>query len=180
MTFHSFLATGILGIGMLCAPVLAEEHPEQMHIHDAYARISGAGGASGAIFFMVHNNTEVDDRLLAATTGAAMRAELHGNVEDANGMMSMVAVEGGLALPRGEMLELGRGGEHIMLMGLTRPLRDGDMIALTLTFEVAGDIMIEVPVDNARKPGEGGHDDGAMHHDGMDHDAMMGDAAAKE
>ncbi len=180
MTLRPLLAAFVLSLGALCAPVVAEEHPAGMHIHDIYARTSAAGGGSGAIFFMVHNNSEVDDRLVAAKTDAAERAELHSSVEDASGMMTMVAVEDGLAVPAGEMLELGRGGDHIMLLGLTKPFQEGDTMALTLTFEVAGDITIEVPVDNARKPGAGGHDHGAMHHEGMDHDAMMGDDAAED
>jgi copper(I)-binding protein len=43
-----------------------------------------------------------------------------------------------------------RGGDHIMLMGLTRAFKDGDMIHLTLTFEHAGVVDVDVPVDNAR------------------------------
>ena len=41
-----------------------------------------------------------------------------------------------------------------MLMGLTRPLKQGDVITLTLTFEHEGAVQVEAPVDNARKPGE--------------------------
>jgi periplasmic copper chaperone A len=148
-----------------------DDHPEAMHVHDAYARVAKAGGGSGAVFFLVHNNTAVDDRLISVTTDAAARAELHTTSEDANGVMSMGAMEDGLPLAAGEAAELTRGGDHVMLMGLTRPLADGDVIALTLTFEQAGDVVIEVPIDNARKPGAGGHDHDAMHHDGMDHGA---------
>jgi periplasmic copper chaperone A len=155
-------------------------HPEEMHVHDAYARVQGGEGGSGAVFFLMHNNTAVDDRLIGASTDVAERAELHSHSEDANGVMMMGEIEGGVPVAAGEAIEFARGGNHVMLLGLTRALADGDTIALTLTFEVAGDLTIDVPVDNARKPGEGMHDHGAMHHDGMDHDAMMGDGAAKE
>jgi copper(I)-binding protein len=40
-----------------------------------------------------------------------------------------------------------------MLMGLTREVADGDVIMLTLVFEKAGEVVIEAPVDNARKTG---------------------------
>jgi periplasmic copper chaperone A len=174
MTLRPFLAA--CAIAFCLAPIAAgaddlSAHPEGLHIHDAYARIQGGVGGSGAVFFMVHNNTETDDRLLAATTDAAERAELHTHSEDANGVMTMGEIEGGIALAAGDVIELARGGDHVMLMGLTRALKNGDTIALTLTFEVAGDITLDVPVDNARKPGEGAHDHDAMHHDGMDHGA---------
>lgn len=161
---------------LLAAPALAQEHPEEMHIHDVYARSNGSVGGSGAVFFMVHNNTATDDRLIAAASDVAEKVELHTHVEDANGVMQMVQIEGGISLPSGEMHELARGGDHVMLMGLTRALNDGDIIALTLTFENAGEVQIEATVDNARKPGEGGMD----HMDHSGHDMQHGDAAAGE
>lgn len=160
----------------LAAPVLAQEHPEGMHIHDVYARSNGAEGGSGAVFFMIHNNTDTDDRLIAAATEVAERAELHTHVESADGVMQMVQIEGGITLPAGEMHELARGGDHVMLMGLTRALKDGDSFPLVLTFEKAGEITVEATVDNARKPGEGGMD----HMDHSGHDMQHGDAAAGE
>ena len=138
----------------LAFPGLAQDHPEALHIHDAYARSSGGIDSSGAVFLVMHNNTGTDDRLLGARTDVAERAELHTHSEDANGVMSMGKIEGGIALPAGEMHELARGGDHLMLLGLTRDLKDGDVFTLTLIFEAAGEVTIEVPVNNARKPGQ--------------------------
>jgi periplasmic copper chaperone A len=163
MTLRPFLAACMLSLVGLGAPALADEHPGALHVHDAYARVQGGAGGSGAIYFMVHNNTETDDRLIAAKTDVAARAELHAHKEDANGVMTMGEIEGGIPLAAGDFIELARGGDHVMLFGLTRVLGDGDTLTLTLTFEVAGDMTLKVPVDNARKPGEGGHDHGAMH-----------------
>ena len=161
---------------MLAAPAFAQEHPEGLHIHDVYARSNGAVGGSGAVFFMIHNNTETDDRLIAVATDVAQKAELHTHVESADGVMQMVQIEGGIALPSGEMHELARGGDHVMLMGLTRALKDGDRFSLTLTVEKAVAVEIEATVDNARKPGEGGmmmdHDGMGDGHGGHDHGKM--------
>jgi len=64
----------------------------------------------------------------------------------------MLHVEEGFAVPAGETLMLARGGKHVMLMGLTAPLENGATVPLTLTFEKAGDITIDVVVDRDRKP----------------------------
>ncbi|NJM84404.1 MAG: copper chaperone PCu(A)C [Tabrizicola sp.] len=138
----------------LCSalPALAEEHPEKLHVHGAYLRVTGGAGGTGAVFFTIHNGTDQDDMLIGAATDAAARTELHTHVEDANGVMSMQKIEGGIALPSGDMAELARGGDHVMLMGLKAPLQDGDTISLTLTFEHAPAETIEVQVDNARTP----------------------------
>jgi copper(I)-binding protein len=42
-----------------------------------------------------------------------------------------------------------------MFLGLNQPLADGDIVSLTLTFETAGDVVVEVPVDLTRKPDHG-------------------------
>lgn len=147
----------------LALPAMAQEHPDGMHVHDVYARSNGAIGGSGAIFFMMHNNTETDDRLISAAAPVAEKVELHTHIEDENGVMQMREIEGGIALAAGDMHEMARGGDHVMLMGLTTELKDGDTFPLTLTFEQAGEVTVEAVVDNARKPGEG-----AMDHDGHD------------
>lgn len=130
-----------------------------IHVTDAYARTSAN---SGAIFLTIENHSAEEDRLLSVTTGAAQMAMLHTNVEDANGVMQMLEVEGGLPIPGHSTVALERGGAHVMLMGLAKPLAQGDSIAVTLTFARGEVIALDVPVDNDRKPE--GH--GAMDHSG--------------
>ena len=170
MTFRMTIAALAAALS-LCLPATAEEHPDGLHVHDVYARSMGQMGASGAIFFMMHNNTATDDRLIAATADVAERVELHTHKEDANGVMQMLEVKEGFPLAAGDMHALERGGDHVMLMGLTRELKDGDTFPLTLTFEQAGQITVEAVVDNARKPGQGMMDHSG--HGDMDHSNHM-------
>jgi periplasmic copper chaperone A len=51
-----------------------------------------------------------------------------------SGMMKMNAV-GRIALPANKTVELKPGGYHIMMMELAQPLKEGDTVPLTLTFE---------------------------------------------
>lgn len=166
MTFAALAAAFAFSL-----PATAQEHPEGMHVHDVYARSMGQVGASGAVFLMMHNNTATDDRLIGVTADVAERVELHTHKEDANGVMQMIHVEEGFPLAAGEMHELARGGDHVMLMGLTRELADGDTFPVTLIFEQAGEITVEAVVDNDRKPGEGMMDHSG--HGDMDHSQHM-------
>lgn len=138
----------------------AQEHPEAMHVHDAYARLSPM---SGAVFFMIHNTGATDDRLVAVGTDVSQKAGLHSHVEDANGVMTMSEIEGGVAVPAGAMHAFERGADHVMLMGLTADLEDGDVIPLTLIFESGAKIVLQVPVDNDRKAGDGMMQDHSGH-----------------
>jgi periplasmic copper chaperone A len=160
MNIFRLPALAVAALVSLSTPVLAHEG---IHVTGAYARVTPA---SAAVYFVIENHGPDEDRLLSVTTDAAAHTMLHANVEDANGVMQMLMIEGGIAVPgnTNHALEWG-GAEHLMLTGLTRDLTQGDVITLTLTFENEGAVVVEAPVDNARKPGEAAAPD----HDAMDH-----------
>lgn len=130
------------------SPVAAAAH-DGVHIDGAYARFL-PGAKSGAVFMTIENHSTADERLIAVATDVAEKADLHTSTISADGLAQMPPVDGGIAIPGGESHALERGGDHLMLMGLTRKVAGGDMITLTLTFEHAGVVVLEVPVDNAR------------------------------
>ncbi|MCF6317048.1 MAG: copper-binding protein [Marinosulfonomonas sp.] len=125
-------------------------------IKDPYSRAAGPNAKTGAAFFGIINHTGQDDRLIAASSDIAKRVELHTHIETADGIMQMREVKDGFPVEAGGMHMLARGGDHVMFMGLTRPMVQGEMVTVTLTFEVAGDIIVEIPVDLERKPAAGG------------------------
>lgn len=134
-------------------------------VEDPYARASRPNGPTGAAFMVLMNHGSEDDRLIAAATDAAERVEIHTHLEDANGVMRMIEVEDGIVIPAGATHELARGGDHVMFMGLTRAFNQGEAITVTLTFEKAGDVTLEIPIDNERKAkAHGGHGNHGEHH----------------
>ncbi|RCW88113.1 copper chaperone PCu(A)C [Paracoccus lutimaris] len=125
-------------------------------VHDGYAR--GANPKSGAAFMVIENAGTTACTLMGATSDAADKAELHTS-RDERGVMKMVAT-GPIEIGPGSSHELARGGDHVMLMGLKAPLKDGETVPLVLDFGDCGLIHIALPVDNQRKPGAAGADDG--------------------
>ncbi len=161
------LKSCILALSLSVAPLAALADEAKIMVMDPYARSSTPSAKSGAIFLELMNNGAAD-RLISASTPVARMTQLHTHQEDANGVMRMIHVEQGFEVPMHGSLKLARGGDHVMLMGLTAPLEDGDTIPLTLTFEKAGEVTVEVKIDQTRKPeAHGGHGDhGAAHGDG--------------
>ena len=148
-----------------------------VHINNPYARVMGGVGASGAVFFEIENHQDADDRLIAVTSDVADKVELHTHKEE-GGVMKMLAVLEGFAVPAGGMHALARGGDHVMLMGLKSELKNGDVVDLTLTFEKAGEVKVQATIDNDRKPAMGeGHDMGG--HDMSGH-KMDGEKAGHD
>ena len=123
-----------------CAPSLAG-----IVIKDPYTRATPAGADTGGAFATIVNSSKDADRLVSASSPAAKNAELHETVDD-SGVMKMEPRPEGWAIPAGSTLELKPGGKHIMLVGLTAPLEAGKKIRMTLNFEKAGAMTIDVPV----------------------------------
>ncbi len=125
-------------------------------VEDAYARSSGKSAKAGAAFMMIRNDSGQDDRLVGVTSDVAARVELHTHEVDENGVAKMMHVEEGFAIPAGEVHMLKRGGDHVMFMGLKQPFEQGATVPVTLIFEQAGEVTVEVPVDLERQD-QGGH-----------------------
>lgn len=135
-----------------------------VHIENPYARTMGGIGASGAVFLEITNHADVDERLLDAKSDVAEKVELHTHKDDGNGVMQMMHVPEGFAIPALGSHALQRGGDHVMLMGLKKELKDGDIVTITLVFEHAGEVVVEAPVDNARKAAAMDHSAHQMQH----------------
>ncbi|NOD62676.1 MULTISPECIES: copper chaperone PCu(A)C [unclassified Ruegeria] len=159
MSFKSNLLATLAAM-TLAVPVLADG---TISVDDAYARSSGKTAKAGAAFMMIQNQSDTDDRLIGVTSDAAARVELHTHKVDDNGVAKMVHVEEGFVIPAGETHMLKRGGDHVMFMGLTAPFEQDATVPVTLIFENAGEVEIEIPVDLERqdKGGHGSHDHGS-------------------
>jgi copper(I)-binding protein len=96
-----------------------------------------------------------DDRLVSVSSPAAGRIEIHESRMESN-MMIMRELKEGLALPAGQTVELKPGGNHIMLLAVTEPLKAGDSVPLTLTFASAPPVEITASVGQPALP-EAGH-----------------------
>ncbi|WP_417249350.1 copper chaperone PCu(A)C [Celeribacter sp.] len=174
MTFKTTLLAGLSALAF-ALPAVAE-----ITIEDAYARASGPSAKAGAAFFVIKNSGDADDQLIDAASDIAKRVELHTHKDMGDGVMKMMHVPEGFTIPAGGSHALKRGGDHVMFMGLNRSMNDGDVISVTLTFEDAGDITVEIPVDLQRTEEMSMEmDHGDMDHDhdhgDMDHDHDHGD-----
>ena len=149
------LCAVVLWSGM--AAVSAADTP--LSIENPWARAS-AGRAAGA-FLTIQNHGDGDDTLVAVQSKVAKDVQLHTTVKEGE-VMKMRPVNG-LAVPGHGEVKLQPGGNHIMLMGLSVPLKEGDILPLTLVFAKAGKVDVMIPVQKAGASGPmAGHDHGHM------------------
>lgn len=139
------MASVTLALALLAVPA-AVSAQVAVKADSAWARPTAAGQAVGGGYVRLVGGA-ASDRLVAARTDIAARVELHTMSMDGN-IMRMRQVDA-VAVPAGQTVELKPGGLHLMLMDLKAPLVAGSQFALTLQFEKAGDVKVDVQVRTA-------------------------------
>jgi periplasmic copper chaperone A len=93
----------------------------------------------------IWNAGRVPDRLVSASCACAQSVELHHMWMD-HGVMRMRVATGGIEIPAGETVKLTKDGDHLMLIGLKRPLKAGQRVKITLRFLHNGAATLGFPV----------------------------------
>ena len=112
-----------------------------------FARASAGPAKMGAAFMGVRNDGSTPDRLVTVSVSAdvAKKAEIHTHIMEGD-VAKMRRVDGGVEVPANGMVMMQPSGLHIMLMRLKTPLEEGETFMVTLTFEHAGEVTIEMPI----------------------------------
>lgn len=124
-------------------PRVAAAQAASVQVQQPWARATAGSGRTSAVYLTLLAQG-APDRLTGASTPVAGMAMLHESYED-HGVMRMRMLDG-LELPVGQAVMLKPGGMHIMLTGLKQHLAAGDKFPLTLTFEKAPTVTVNVPV----------------------------------
>lgn len=132
---------------VLCAGALAacgdDGDAPAVVIDNARARFTTTD--LGAVYFDVRV-TGAGDALVAASAEIADDAQLH-EIATVDGSAMMREVAGGIAIAPGGSVSLRPGGYHVMLLGVAEVPAPGETFALTLEFERAGRVTVDVAVE---------------------------------
>jgi copper(I)-binding protein len=141
------LATIFLLLAALARPALAHDYKlGDLEIGHPWARATAPSAPTGAGFLTITNRGTAPDRLVAVRTPIAEQAQIHEMKMDGD-VMRMRELDKGLDIPPGGTVALAPGGFHLMLIGLKKPLTKDTRVPLTLVFEKAGSIDVELAVE---------------------------------
>jgi len=148
-----FIATCVAFVAF--ASPLAAAHgyiKGNIEVRHPWTRATPPGAEVAAGYLEIRNTGKEPDRVIGASTPAAERVELHMTASE-KGVMKMREVTS-VEAPARKRQVLRPGGTHLMIVGLKKPFVKGQRIPLTLRFERAGDVHVEleVQVGGANKP----------------------------
>ncbi len=112
-----------------------------------------------AAYMTISNSGETADALVSASSPAFGSIELHVTVKDGD-VMKMQQIDE-LEVPAGETVALEPGGLHLMLFDSTKLHKAGDQFPLTLNFEEAGEMTVDVMVGKIEAADHGHHGHGS-------------------
>ncbi len=126
------LAAAVVAAGLIAGPAVAAEVP--VTVREAWLRPAAAGMSMTSGYMTLHNTSARPVRLRGANSPLARSVTLHRSVVT-NGVARMEALGDGLVIPAGGTAVFKPGGNHMMLDGLSHPLKVGDKVSMTLSFD---------------------------------------------
>jgi len=115
-----------------------------MAVSGAWARPSIGQTGSSALYFQIVNQGATGDALVGVDVPQAAAAQLHTSILNKD-VVQMRAV-GEVSLLPGIPVVFEPKANHVMLMGLTKPLQSGDHLSATLRFKIHAPVSIEALV----------------------------------
>lgn len=150
----TLFATSVMATDNVASPAVSTDgaivpNQEQvqgpLQVISAIARPSMTGSKHSAAYITLHNDSTSDITITGAVaTSVANHLELHTTTDEA-GVKKMVKVDK-LVVPAGGDLVMKKGGIHIMLMDIKKPLNAGDKFMLELRTSELGMSKVEVVV----------------------------------
>ena len=137
------IAACVLGT-LIAAPALAGSAAESVSANEPYVRMAPPGMTNTGAFMVLKNADDKDHKLVKAESPVAKVVELHTHINE-GGVMKMRPVKDIEIKAKGEAV-LKPGSLHVMLIGLKQDLKEGDNVAITLTFEDGSSKKVEAPV----------------------------------
>jgi copper(I)-binding protein len=131
----------------IVAPAAAHSHKKKNMeiVHPWTSEMREKEATTAQVFMTIRNSGRASDRLLSASTARAEKVELAAG--DANAEDGRAAA--GFTVHAGKALVLHPGGPHLLLAGVKKAFHAYDDFKMTLVFEKAGRVVIDVIVEES-------------------------------
>jgi periplasmic copper chaperone A len=128
---------------MFSAGVLAAA-ADNVSVQDPYVRLAPPNAPATGAFMVIKNNGDKDVKVLKADNPASKVTELHTHLNE-GGVMKMRQVPSIDIKAKGEAV-LKPGGLHVMMIDLKAPMKEGDVVPITLSFDDGSSKQVDAKV----------------------------------
>ncbi|WP_158809251.1 copper chaperone PCu(A)C [Beijerinckia sp. L45] len=130
----ALIALGSIGVATVGS---AADSGPWIVVKDPWLRATPNGAKVAGGYVTITNTGKTADMLVAASIAVAPTGEIH-TMSMENGVMHMGRLDHGLAIPPGATVTLKPGGDHLMFLDPTAPIKEGVSVIGSLTFAKAG------------------------------------------
>ncbi len=141
----TFIAKFIFALMLVTQFAIAAEEQATIRVNDPWVREAPPSATLTAAYMVIENTSSQEQTLVAATSPAFAKVEIHQTVKKEDGMMQMVPMPK-LAIPASGKVVLKPGDYHIMLIDRKQDLKEGDKVDLTLEFASGDKVVLSAPV----------------------------------
>jgi copper(I)-binding protein len=138
----------LLAAGAAALAAAGSHEPGKLSISHPWSRPTAAGMSMGVAYLTITNHGKSADTLIAASSPAAARVEMH-QTTLVDGMARMRPLRE-IPIAPGATVKIEPAGIHLMLVDLVAPLVAGQSVPLTLEFRAAGRISVQLAVESPR------------------------------
>lgn len=134
----------LLLCGLLCSAGVLAGAADQIVVQDPYIRLAPPNAPATGAFMVIKNTGDKDVKVVKADNPGSKLTELHTHLND-GGVMKMRPVSAIDIKAKGEAV-LKPGGMHIMMIDLKAPLKEGDVLPITLTLDDGSSKQVDAKV----------------------------------
>ncbi len=134
----------LLAAGLLCSLGALAGAADNVTVQDPYVRLAPPNAPATGAFMVIKNSGDKDVKVVKADNPASKVTELHNHIND-GGVMKMRPVAAIEVKAKGEAV-LKPGGLHVMLIDLKAPMKEGDSVPITLTFDDGSSKQVDAKV----------------------------------
>lgn len=134
----------LLALGLMFSAGVIAGAADQVSVQNPYVRLAPPNAPATGAFMVIKNGGDKDVKVLKADNPVSRVTELHTHLNE-GGVMKMRPVPAIEVKAKGEAV-LQPGGLHVMMIDLKAPLKEGDVVPITLTFDDGSSKQIEAKV----------------------------------
>lgn len=123
----------LLAVGLMFSAGVLAGAADNVSVQDPYVRLAPPNAPATGAFMVIKNNGDKDVKVVKADNPASKVTEMHTHIND-GGVMKMRPVPSIDIKAKGEAV-LKPGSLHVMMIDLKAPMKEGDVVPITLSFD---------------------------------------------